>query len=240
MRLNIFLAGATGAIGRRLCPLLVNDGHEVIGTTRHVEKIPMLQAMGIEPVVVDVFDRHRLIEILCEAQPTVVIHQLTDLPFGLNPAKMKVARIRNARVRDVGTQNLIAAASASGTRRMIVQSLAYLYAPGPLPHREDDPLNPDNPDLELTVRAVMSLEHQVTHAPMEGIILRYGRLYGPGTGFDSSAKAGPVLHVDAAADAARRAVTLGSPGMYNVAEGDGSVCIEKATSILRWDPTFRW
>ena len=177
-------------------------------------------------------------EAICRAAPAVVIHQLTDLPPGLDRAKMAEARIRNARIRAIGTRNLIAGAVAAGARRMIAQSIAFAYAPGPKPYGEDAPLAVDDPELGLTARAVASLEQQVLRAPLEGIVLRYGKLYGPGTGFDGPAAISPV-HVDAAADAARRAVTRGGPGVYNVAEDDGTVCSDKAAEALGWEPGFR-
>jgi nucleoside-diphosphate-sugar epimerase len=235
---TIFVAGATGAIGRRLCLLLVADRWRVVGTTRSRDKVPALAAMGVEPAVVDVFDERALHEAVAAAQPAIVIHQLTDLPPGLDPARMPEALERNARVRDVGTRNLLAAAVAAGARRVVAQSIAFAYAPGPTPHREDAPLDVDAPDRAgLTARGVASLERQVLSGPLEGVVLRYGRLYGPGTGFDDPARAGPV-HVDAAADAARRAVRLGS-GVYNIAEEDGSILSRKAVDELGWDPAFR-
>ena len=121
---------------------------------------------------------------------------------------------------------------------MVAQSIAFAYAPGPMPYREDSPLNLSDPDFGLTARAVASLEAQVLGAPFEGIILRYGKLYGPGTGFDKPPAGGP-LHVDAAADAARRAINRGKAGAYNVAEEDGTVCSDKAMEGLGWDPDFR-
>jgi len=103
---RLFLAGAGGAIGRRLAPLLLADGWSVTGTTRSPEKAPMLAGMGVEPVVVDVFDADRLRDAAVRARPSVVVHQLTDLPPGLDPARMEEARVRNLRIRDEGTRNL--------------------------------------------------------------------------------------------------------------------------------------
>ena len=107
---KVFVAGASGVIGRRLCRLLVEDGWRVTGTTRSAEKAAALRALGVEPAVVDVFDAKALHDVVTRAQPDVVVHQLTDLPPGLDPAKMAEGRIRNARIRDIGTRNLIAAA----------------------------------------------------------------------------------------------------------------------------------
>src|SRR5690606_23891862 len=134
-----------------------------------------------------------------EARPDIVVHQLTDLPPALDPAKMADARARTARLREVGTRNLVAAALAAGARRMVAQSICFAYAPGPAPHDEGDPLHTDAPgELGLTVRAVAELERQVLGAPFESVILRYGKLYGPGTGFDRPPGDVP-LHVEAAA-----------------------------------------
>jgi nucleoside-diphosphate-sugar epimerase len=227
---RIFIAGASGVIGRRLCRLLVKDGWSVTGTTRSPEKESDLRALGVVPVVVNVYDEIKLQSVIADAHPDIVIHQLTDLPDGLDPVKMPEALVRNARIRDLGTRNLVAASVAAGLKRMIAQSIAFIYAPGPTPYTEDSPLN--------DAHGVASLEHQALHAPLEGIILRYGKFYGPGTGFGDAPSGGPV-HVDAAADAARLAVTRGSPGIYNIAEEDGTVSSQKAIRALGWNPNFR-
>lgn len=234
---RIVLAGASGAIGQPLCRLLVADGWSVVGTTRFTHKAPMLRDLGVEPAVVDVFDAVALVDVVRRAQPDVVIHQLTDLPPALDPTKMADALVRNARLREVGTRNLIAAAVAAGAKRMVAESIAFAYAPGPMPYREDALLNV-GPDSGPTSRAVASLEQQVLAAPFVGVVLRYGKLYGPGTGFHSPPQGGP-LHVDAAADAARRAVTRGAAGIYNIAEDDGTVSCEKAVAALGWRADFR-
>lgn len=236
---NILVAGASGVIGRRLCILLIEDGWHVIGTTRSMEKAFTLKAIGVEPVIVNVFDESALHSVVAEARPGIVIHQLTDLPPALDPAKMADAIIRNARIRDIGTRNLLAAAVAADVKRVVAQSIAFAYAPGPMPYHEDAPLNVNAPDpAGLSARGVTSLEQQVLRAPLEGIILRYGKLYGPGTGFDNPPSGGP-LHVDAAADAARRAVTRGMNRIYNVAEEDGTVSSFRAVNELGWNSDFR-
>jgi nucleoside-diphosphate-sugar epimerase len=236
---TILVAGASGAVGRRLCLLLVADGWHVVGTTRSAEKAPALRSIGVEPIVVDVFDERGLMSCAVDARPAIVIHQLTDLPPGLDPAKMPEAAVRNAHLRVVGTRNLIAAAVAGGATRMIAQSIAFAYAPGPMPYDESAPLNLGDPDRPgRSARSVASLEQQVLEAPLQGIVLRYGRFYGPGTGIDLPPAGGPV-HVDAAADAARRAVTQGATGIYNVAEDDGTVSIRRAVAQFGWDPGFR-
>jgi len=219
--------------------LLVKDGWHVTGTTRTKDNVSVLRLIGVEPTVVDVFNAKMLHKVIAEAQPGIVIHQLTDLPRALDATKMAEARIRNACIRDIGTRNLLAAAVAAGTRRIVAQSIAFAYAPGPIPYDEDSPLNVDAPDhAGLTARGAASLERQVLRAPLEGIILRYGSLYGPGTGFDNPPSGGP-LHVDAAADAARLAATHGSTGIYNIAEYDGTVSSARAAAELGWKPEFR-
>jgi len=220
--------------------LLVAAGWRLYGTTRSPEKAAALRALGVEPLVVDVFDAQALRRAALSAGARIVIHQLTDLPPGLDPARMAASRERNARIRDVGTRNLVAAGLASGMRRLIAQSVSFAYAPGRLPLREDAPLNVGAPDEAggLSARGVASLESQTLAGPFEGVVLRYGKLYGPGTGFDSPSAGGP-LHVDAAADAARRAVTRGAPGIYNVAEEDGIVSSAKAARELGWRDDFR-
>ena len=237
---RVFIAGASGAIGRPLCRLLVDDGWAVVGTTRSPDRAAALQEIGVIPVVVDVFDGPTLRRIVAESGADVIIHQLTDLPPALDPTKMAEARVRNARVREVGTRNLLVAAVASGVKRMVAQSIAFAYAPGPMPYDEAWPLNVAATDdaSAVTARAAASLEQQVLGAPLVGIVLRYGRLYGPGTGFDNRPRGGP-LHVDAAADAARRAITRGMPGVYNVAENDGTLSTLKAERELEWRSSFR-
>jgi nucleoside-diphosphate-sugar epimerase len=236
---RIFVAGASGVIGRRLCRLLVADGWQVTGTTRSPEKAPALHAVGVEPAIVDVFDADALRHTVAAARPEIVIHQLTDLPPGVDPAMMAEARLRNARLRDIGTRNLVAAALAVGVSRMIAQSIAFAYAPGPQPYTEDSPLNLGAPDSAgVSARGIVALEQHVLGAPLEGVILRYGRLYGPGTGV-AHPPAGGAVHVDAAADAARLAATRGSKGAYNIAEEDGTVSSRRAAAEFGWEPGFR-
>ena len=239
MTKRLFLAGASGAIGRRLVPLLVANGWHVVGSTRSESKVPMLKEMGIEPVVVDVFDAVTLQRLLAECRPEVVIHQLTDLPYALEESMMTAALVRNARLRDEGTRNLVAAAVHAGARRLIAQSISFIYADGPKPHQESDSLLPmAHPVYGETVQGVMSLERQVIEAPLEGIVLRYGLLYGPGTGFDEAIAPGAV-HVDAAAKATELAVIRGQRGIYNVAETDGTTSSDKAIHSFGWDAGWR-
>ncbi len=237
--MRIFLAGASGAIGRRLVPLLLAAGHRVIGTTRSGERANELKARGVEAVVVDVFDPTALCDSVVSTRPDVVVHQLTDLPQVLDPAGLRDALARNARLRIEGTPNLVAAAQTAGVGRLIAQSIAFAYADGPEPHAECDLLasaDGDEPNA-VTARGVRGLEEAVLNAPgIEGIVLRYGRLYGPGT-WRRNARA--PLHVDAAAHAAMLALTRGARGIYNIAEDDGAVSIEKARRELGFDPWFR-
>jgi len=233
MTKTIFLAGATGAIGRQLCPLLLAEGWRVAGATRSAEKAESLRAQGVEPVVVDVYDPGALCEALAALRPGVVIHQLTDLPYALAAGEMPAALERNARLRDEGTRNLLAAAVRSGARRFIAQSISFIYAEGPEPHVESDPLLPlAHPAYGGTVAGVLSLEHQVLVAPLEGLVLRYGLFYGPGTGFDEPIAPGSI-HVAAAARAAVVAVKSGAPGLYNVAEPGPADCTKaRAAGLL--------
>jgi nucleoside-diphosphate-sugar epimerase len=237
--MRVFLAGASGAIGRRLMPLLVRNGHEVTGTTRSSDAARHIERAGARPAVVDVFDAPALSAAVRAARPDVVIHQLTDLPREFDQAKVAAAYPKNARIRTEGTRNLIAAAQAASARRFIVQSIAFAYAPGGEPHPETDPLNLADPTRAVTVKAAADMERQVLSAKgIDGIVLRYGLLYGPGTWTQTPVRK-PGLHVDAAAHAALLAVSRGEPGVYNIADDDGVVSIAKARAALGFDPRFR-
>lgn len=240
MGYRIFVAGATGAIGKPLTSLLVEAGHEVFGSTRSEVKAEQLRAAHVEPVVLDVFDQTALSRALATIRPTIVMHQLTDLPPGLEPSLMSAAITRNARVRTEGTSNLVAAALAAGARRLIAQSIAWAYAPGPQPYTEDQPLDLHAEGTRaLTVGAVATLEQLTMNSPpLAGVILRYGQLYGPGTGRNQPAGSAPV-HVDAAANAALLAIDRAQPGPFNIAEDTGVVSTAKARTELGWDPRFR-
>ena len=216
MPARIVLTGASGVVGRRLSRLLIADRHHVVGTTRSADKGAVLAKLGLEPVVVDVFDAPALRRAVVAARPDVVIHQLTDLPPALNPTEMSAALVRTARIRDEGTRNLIAASVAAGVRRMVVQSIAFSID-----------------------EALLAFEQQVMDAPLTGLILRYGQFYGPDTGFDVPAPTPPTVHVDAAADAARRAITRGSGGVYVVADAAKTPSSDRATRELGWDADFR-
>jgi len=227
-----FVAGAGGVIGEILCQLLLEDGWHVVGTTRSHEKAARLKNLGVHPEIVDVFDRQALIRAVCDANPEVVVHQLTDLPSKFTPENMAAARIRNARIREIGTKNLVDAANASDATRIVAQSIAFAYASGPLPYTEDAPLD------AAEYPSILKLEQLVLGCGLGGIILRYGRLYGPNTWTTVPPEQAPV-HVDAAADAARLSMTLGPSGVYNIAEDDGTVTITKAKRELNWNPDFR-
>ncbi len=235
--MRIFVAGASGAIGRRLTPLLLAAGHEVTGSTRTEKVARELENAGVHGVVADVYDADGLKRAVVTARPDIVIHQLTDLPRVFDEKELVAAYPRNARIRIEGTRNLVAAARAAGARRFIVQSVAFAYAPGREPHVETDPLNlTDGPRLP-TVRAAADMEQQVLASGMEPVVLRYGLLYGPGTWTEGPARKPPV-HVDAAAHGAFLTLTRGS-GIYNIADDEGTVSIEKARKELGFDPGFR-
>jgi nucleoside-diphosphate-sugar epimerase len=238
---RIFLAGAAGVIGRRLTPLLLGAGHAVWGMTRSPEKSELLRGLGAHPVVVDVFDAGAVAKAVLEASPEIVIHQLTDLAALQDPAKRSEALARNARIRDEGTRNLVQAALEVPACRVIAQSIAWAYAPGPPPYREDHPLDVDAEGPRgVSVRGVASLERQVLGASptTEGLVLRYGRFYGPGSGADTPPPA-PTVHVDAAAYAALLAIDHGAPGAYNLADPNDELSTDKATAALGWRADFR-
>src|SRR5262245_28300451 len=202
--MKVFLAGASGAIGRRLVPLLLRAGHEVTGTTRSAQTAKELERAGVTPAVLDIFDAPKVMAAVGTAAPAVVIHQLTDLPHERDKAKIAASYPSNSRIRTEGTRNLLAAAQAAGAGRVIVQSIAFAYAPGGEPHPETDPLNLADPTRAVTVKGTVDMERQVLAASgFEGILLRYGLLYGPGTWYPTEAPR-PALHVDAAAQAADR------------------------------------
>jgi nucleoside-diphosphate-sugar epimerase len=231
---TLFLAGAAGAIGQRLAPMLIAEGWRVVGTTRSTARAEQLGSLGVDPVIVDVLDAAALNAAVAEAAPEIVIHQVTDLPPALDPRLLADAIPRNARLRDIGTRNLVNAATQAGVKRFIAQSVAFAYAGDKPPFREEDPLDTEAEGTRgVSARGVASLEQQVLSGPFTGIVLRYGRLYGPGTGYGAPFSATP-LHIDAAAKAACLALTKGNHGIYNIAEYDGTVVTEKAKEDLGW------
>jgi 2-alkyl-3-oxoalkanoate reductase len=238
--MRVFLAGATGVIGSPLVPQLLQAGHRVTAMTRSVLRAAQLEAMGADPVVCDVFDADGVQAAMAGASPDVVIHQLTALPARLDWANPTVFDANN-RVRTEGTRNLIAAALASGARRVVAQSIAFAYAPvGDGVKEEDAALFTDAPPpLDGVVAALAELDRLVTGTPgIEGVVLRYGMLYGPGTYHDRrgttaadiiAARVPLVdgatgmyswLHVDDAASAAVAAIERGAPGIYNVVDDE--------------------
>jgi nucleoside-diphosphate-sugar epimerase len=238
--MRVFLAGAAGAIGRRLVPLLLRAGHEVTGTTRSAETASELARAGVVPAVLDIFDAPAVTAAVGAAKPAVIIHQLTDLPRQFDEARIAASYPKNARIRTEGTRNLVAAAQAAAAKRFIVQSIAFAYAPGGEPHPETDPLNLADPARAVTVKGAADMERQVLSASgLDAIVLRYGLLYGPGTWREASSGQKPGLHVDAAARAALLAVTHGAAGVYNIADDDGVVLIAKARAELGFEPRFR-
>jgi nucleoside-diphosphate-sugar epimerase len=236
---KVFLAGATGVLGRRLLPRLLEAGHDVTAMTRSQDRAAALRGAGAVPVVCDVFDAGELRDAVARAQPEVVVHELTDLPPALDPRKMEKQLAGNDRIRTEGTRNLVAAAVAAGARRVVAQSIAFAYAPtGTGLKREDDPLWDDAKwPWSRSVAALHALEDAVTKTDgIEGLVLRYGFFYGPGSAYTQDGffarevrrRRFPVvgkgtgvfsfIHVDDAADATVAAVARGAPGIYNVVD----------------------
>lgn len=171
--MKIFLAGSTGVIGRQLVPLLVKAGHEVVGMTRDPSRAGSLRALGARPVVADVFDRDSLFVTIERERPDVIIHQLTSLRTWDYAA--------NACIRREGTRNLVDAGLVAGVQRVIAQSYC-VYAPADGLAREEDPLDFES-SRHATVEGIWSLESTVAEVP-QGVVLRYGTLYGSGTRYD--------------------------------------------------------
>jgi nucleoside-diphosphate-sugar epimerase len=238
--MRVFVAGATGVIGRSLVPQLRAAGHEVVGMTRSAERAGGLAEQGAEAVICDAFDADGVERAVVEARPDVVVNQLTDIPKALNPRKIEDQFETNDRLRKEGTRNLMRAAEAAGARRLISQSIAFAYAPGEGLRSEEDRLFTDAPGAwTRTVDAVRSLEDQTLAGQgVEGVVLRYGYFYGPGSSYagDGSTaamvrkRAFPIvgggaavysfIHVDDAAGATVAALDRGGPGVYNVVDDD--------------------
>ena len=232
--MRIFVAGAAGAVGRQLTPMLVEAGHQVTGTTRSPERADWLRSVGAEPAVVDAFDADAVHASVVASMPEVVIHQLTDLALGFGAQELA----KTQRLREAGTRNLVAAALAVGSHRLVAQSGAWLYADGPTPHDETHPLRAatDEP-RDAPLRGIIELERQVTGATaLDGVILRYGFFYGPGTAWEAETPPQPRVAVEAAARAALLAVERGPAGVYNVVDDGGPVANRKARDLLRWTP----
>ena len=164
--MRIFLAGASGVVGRRLVPLLVAAGHAVIGTTRSAEKAVEVSGQGATPVVVDCYDGLAVEDAVRDARPDVVVSQLTDLPQSYDARVFDQALKRNADIRRTGTANLVRAGLAAGTPRLVVQSVAFLYAPGPEPYPESGPLDEAAEGIrQVTVDGVVTMERLALETP---------------------------------------------------------------------------
>jgi nucleoside-diphosphate-sugar epimerase len=237
--MKVFLAGATGVIGRRLARLLRQADHEVAGTTRTAAKSEALRAIGVTPVVADVLDADAVAQAVAAARPEIIIHQLTDLSSAPGTPGYPAAQEANRRLRIEGTANLMRAARLAGVGRAIAQSIAFIYAPGAGTRSEDDPLDVAAEGVrQATVQGIVALEREVLATPgIDGVVLRYGYLYGPETWYEAPPKP-PSVHVDAAAHAAWLALSKGT-GIYNIADDDGAVAIAKAVRELGFDPAFR-
>jgi nucleoside-diphosphate-sugar epimerase len=249
--MHIFLAGAGGVIGRSLVPLLTGNGHTVTGTTRSAAKADALRALGAEPVVLDGLDRAAVLAAVAAARPDAILHEMTAIGRIGNPRRTARAFAPTNRLRSEGTDNLLAAAQASGVERVLVQSFAgwpFARVGGPV-KAEDDPLDPDPPpQLRGILAAIRHLEQAVTSAG--GVVLRYGGLYGPGTSIAPGGEqweaartrrlplvgdGGGVwsfVHVADAAAATVAALERSAPGqVYNV-------CDDEPAPVREWLPAL--
>jgi nucleoside-diphosphate-sugar epimerase len=249
--MRVFVAGANGAIGRPLVPRLVAAGHEVAGTTRPQASAEAIQAAGATPAVVDALDADALRGAVERAAPEVVVHELTALPERFNPRKRGLYDATN-RIRREGTRSLLDAARAAGARRFVCQSIAFAYAPAAEPEVMDEeaPLNLDAPPpFSEGMRVIAEMERAVLDAELEGLVLRYGWFYGPGTYYgeggslasDVRRRRFPVvgsgsglfsfIHVDDAAEATVAAGERGAPGVYNVVD-------DEPAALRDWVPAY--
>lgn len=252
--MKIFVAGGTGAIGRPLIAKLLANGHAVVALTRSPEKAQALLEQGIEPAIADVFDTDAVKAVVSRAQPEVVIEQLTALPRTYTPASMNAAAALNHRIRLEGGANVLAAAQAAGVRRYLRQSIAFWAVPGPGLADEDTPLAFDaSSAVAAGAREATELEHRLLGNPtMEGIVLRYGFFYGPGTWFNPDGDVAqqvrqrqfPIvgngegvwswLHIEDAAIATIATAERGNPGIYLIAN-------DQPLALRQWLPAFaRW
>jgi nucleoside-diphosphate-sugar epimerase len=235
--MRVFVAGATGVIGKQLIPRLTAAGHEVIATTRSPGKSGLLAGLGAKPVVMDGLDAVAVGEAVGRAEPEVVIHQMTALTNASDMRHFDRAFATTNRLRTAGTDHLLTAARAAGTRMFIAQSYSgwpNARTGGPV-KTEEDPLDSDPPAGQReTLAGIRYLEQVVTSAPLTGIVLRYGGLYGPGA---SDMLADPIrkrrmpvvgggggiwsfIHTSDAASATVAAMQAGRPGVYNVVDDD--------------------
>jgi 2-alkyl-3-oxoalkanoate reductase len=240
--MKIFLAGGSGAIGKRLVPLLVASGHEVVASTTSEGKLGALGEAGAAGVVLDVLDRNAVMAAVMRAEPDVVIHQATALAELGSLRNLDKAFAHTNRIRTEGTDHLLEAARAAGARRFIAQSFTGWpnEKKGKMIKTEEDPLDADPlPPARETMVAIRHLEKVVTEArDIEGVVLRYGGFYGPGTSLD---KDGPhaeavrkrrfpivgegtgvwsFIHIEDVAEATALAVERGAPGLYNIVDDD--------------------
>jgi nucleoside-diphosphate-sugar epimerase len=239
--MKIFLAGATGAIGKRLLPMLVSGGHTVTATTQHPEKMGLIRSAGAMPMVLNALNREDVLAALEKAQPEIVIHQLTAIPANLNLRHFDEGFSLTNRLRAEGTDYLLQAARAVGARRFIAQSYAGWYARnGSWIKVEEDPLissgiGDGRKTLDATVHAETAVLKETT---MEGFVLRYGSFYGPGTSLAPGAwffesirqRRVPIvgggsghwsfIHIDDAATATLAAVNAPTPGLYNITDDE--------------------
>jgi nucleoside-diphosphate-sugar epimerase len=242
--MKVFVAGATGALGTKLVPQLIEGGHEVVGMTRTPSKQDALRALGARPVVADALDPDAVARAVAEADPEVIVHQLTALSglFDLRHIDRYFATTN--RLRTEGTDHLLAAGRAVGVRRFVAQSYAgwpFARTGGPV-KSETDPLDPDPPEaLRATLAAIRHLEQAVTSLDWaEGLVLRYGGFYGPGTSLSldpEGAMVKPVrrrqfplvgggggvwsfVQIEDAATATAAAVERGRSGIYQVVDDE--------------------
>lgn len=248
--MKVFVAGASGAIGRPLVRQLLAAGHEVTGMTRREGRAEEIRAAGAEGVICDAFDAEKLRATVLAAAPDAVVHALTALPPKVNPRSDYLAPTN--RIRREGTRNLVAAARAAGARRIVAESVAFFYRPeGDWVKDEQAPLFDGAPGhFGAALEALVDLEQQVLGAEgIEGLVLRYGWLYGPGTYYDrDGSQAAEVLkrrspivgrgtgtfsfvHVDDAASAAVAALQRGAPGTYNVVD-------DEPAPLREWLPVY--
>jgi nucleoside-diphosphate-sugar epimerase len=240
--MKIFVAGASGAVGKRLVPLLVGRGHVVLATTRSADKATELKALGAEPVVMDALDRAAVVRALESSRPEVVVHQLTALSQAKSLKRFDQEFAVTNRLRTQGTDNLLEGARAAGVRRFVAQSFTGWTNPryGSRVKTEEDPLDPHPPhSMRQTLDAIRYVEQVVGDSrDADGIVLRYGSLYGPGTHFGpggdileavrrrrfpivgSGAGMWSFIHVDDIAMATVIAAEGAPPGVYNVVDDE--------------------
>ena len=237
--MRVFVAGASGAIGSPLVRRLLADGHRVTGMTRSEERAADLRAAGADAAIVDVYEPEALRAAVVAAEPDVVVNELTDIPRAMNPRKYARMMAGLERIRTEGYRNLTSAAQTAGARRLVAQSISFMYAPAPGPATEDAPLWTDAPDpFGGTVGATAEGERTTLESGLEALVLRYGWFYGPGTVYAPGgsiaklikARRYPVvgsgdgvssfIHVDDAAEATAAAVTSDATGVLNVVDDE--------------------